>query len=218
MNKFIKQQIIFYNLNILGALIGGGASLLGGILGNQASAREASRNRAFQREMSNTSHQREVEDLRAAGLNPILSANKGASTPGGSMATQNDVISPAVNTALAAKRNTAEVNNMRATNENIYANTAKTVTENAKVKQEIENLKVNEQISKLDALIKTYSLPGTRNKERIANEINEGFKVLTDIQKQSKKGGARGYQLIQKYKVAKQKSKHILNKAKKRSK
>lgn len=47
-------------------------------------ANEAQMN--FQMEMANTAHQREVRDLRAAGLNPILSGlgGSGAATPAGS--------------------------------------------------------------------------------------------------------------------------------------
>lgn len=62
-------------------------SIFGSGLDAIVSGRQASKNREFQNEMSSTAHQREVHDLKLAGLNPILSAGgRGASSPSGNMA------------------------------------------------------------------------------------------------------------------------------------
>lgn len=55
-------------------------------LNNSWSAEQALKQMQFQERLSNTAHQREVADLKAAGLNPVLSASSnGASSPTGAM-------------------------------------------------------------------------------------------------------------------------------------
>lgn len=74
-----------------GALIGASvaAPVIGQYMANKEATKRAREQMAFQERMSNTAHQREVQDLRLAGLNPILSVmgGRGATTPVGAMAT-----------------------------------------------------------------------------------------------------------------------------------
>lgn len=84
--------------------VAGGLSLLGGLAGNRASAKEGARNRAFQERMRNSQWQASVTDLEAAGLNPAIAYSQGPNaSPGGSMASQNDIGTPAVNSAMQAR-------------------------------------------------------------------------------------------------------------------
>lgn len=136
---------------------GGLLSGIGGLISNlwtdsrqedqqKFNAEQAEINRNFQERMSSTAYQRGMADMKEAGLNPILAYQKGpAGSPSGATAQTSfspatDIVSPAVNTALASTRNAAEVENMKQTNENlkaqfdnIQANTAKTLADATKV-------------------------------------------------------------------------------------
>lgn len=93
-----------------GSIVGGIASAAigsaGGLWSNSQNLGESKANRAWQERMSNTAHQREVADLRAAGLNPILSGlgGSGAAVGGGSMARTQNPFENAGNDFYSARR------------------------------------------------------------------------------------------------------------------
>lgn len=94
---------------IVAPLVIGAASLASGLFTNAANLREARRNREFQERMSNTAHQREVADMRAARLNPQFSSMRGASQPSGDRAQLEDVGTRGVSSALAVRMQRAQI-------------------------------------------------------------------------------------------------------------
>lgn len=109
---------------LVGSLLGGVMSMFGAQQQNQANADNAQKQMDFQERMSNTSYQRGMQDMKAAGLNPMLAYSQGgASSAAGSTFNATNVGEAGVQGAQSGTQSAIAAKMMKENIDNIQADT-----------------------------------------------------------------------------------------------
>ena len=157
----------------LGLALGALGTVVGSGISSAVAKRSADKQMGFQERMSGTAHQREVADLRAAGLNPILSATggPGAATPPGASFTPPDfgnIVRNAISSAKAGK----EIENMNLTNENLRAM-------GDQIRLQNQGIGISNARGVLDNKLLEARLPGAEFEKAMDNHwYGKGIRVL----------------------------------------
>lgn len=166
-----------YAVGGLAALTGGAGLLpgLGALLGmegqkdaNEKNLQLGREQMAFQERMSSTAHQRQVEDLRKAGLNPILSSNSGASSPAGAAPTMQ-------NTMEGFGAAAGEINKNMIDRDRVKLEKVQTDLNIAKNKEELANMRAIRDKTNMETKVMSKGIPE-------ADIKNRGYDLLKDAE------------------------------------
>lgn len=197
------------SLLLAGSILGAGAlASAGAIYTNQQNLKNTNKWNDVQVDLANTAHQREVLDLRSAGLNPVLSASgSGASVPAlgsANMTNPAEGIADGISSAadLYTPQYKAQVANLKANTENINEDTSAKKVQQSLVNQQRENEKIRSEILEGDrgsSLWKNHNakLDAMARSEAVTGKIASGLEHYIDWED---KNAVRTYNdLVEKY-------------------
>lgn len=169
-------------LGTVGGILGGVGGFLSPFLGYSATQRanrmqfaSAREQMQFQKMMSDTSYQRAVKDMRAAGINPMLAVSKGgASTPSGAQAQVKDPGPTLASSALGLRRLQEDLKNLEAQRE---LTEAQTITEHNKPENILAQTRNYQTLTKKALADIRYITQNTHNLELTAKNIGQTFNL-----------------------------------------
>lgn len=150
-----------------GALTGGLLNMFGQTQANAANQSLSQEQMNWQKMMSDTAHQREVNDLRSAGLNPILSVNAGASSPGGSAIPMQNTMA-GLGTALATGAKDTVDYEMRKEMQN----------------QQIQSMALQNNKTRVETALAADELSRASLRNKIWTQVEKGYDSATSAVKQ----------------------------------
>lgn len=175
----------------IGQAVGAG---IGGALENRQRQENAAAANAFSERLSNTSYQRAVNDLRAAGINPMLVTKMGgASTPVGQMAGVTPATVPAGQLQNSARQVNAQAELANRTAEKIIEETKNIPYEGLRIQEMI--IKIRNELKFIEA--QTYSeyekrdvlaqtIDKIRNEAKISDFELKAIEAIDNMGKEAK--------------------------------